>query len=152
MALPDELDLNRVSYTDGQLHELKHVTQMQLEHWNKLFQDTDRLRRHREGDRIAFEMLFEQCKRDMREIEGELRMRASGIRSSKKVKCVRGSGSKSPVAHQDGSISDQTSSAGGPEGDVNNPTPGRSTSNTVGSDHSGSAGPVISSPMDTSDT
>jgi hypothetical protein len=154
MALPDELDLNLSSYTDTQLRELHHVTRLQIEHWNKLFLDSDKLRRHREGDRIAFEMLFDQCKKDMVEIEGELRMRSAPAATAapKKVKCVRGSGSKSPIARHDGSISDKTSSAGGPESPLNDSTPRRSPSNTVSPDHSGDSGTVVGSQVDTSDT
>jgi hypothetical protein len=145
MALPDELDLNLSSYTEVQLRELLHVTRMQLEHWNKLFQDSDKLRRHREGDRIAFEMLFDQCKKDMLEIEGEIRMRAAAAGKPQKMKCVRGSGSKSPPANShDGQVSSQNT--------VDDSTPGRPPSNTVSPDYSGSSGSVVSSQVDTPDT
>lgn len=83
-----ELELS--TYTDSNLRELLSVTLAQVDHWNKLFQDSDKLKRHREGDRLAFQMLFDQCKKDVAVIETEIRSR------HQKVKVVKGSGRKSP--------------------------------------------------------
>lgn len=82
-----ELELS--TYTEQELRELLSVTLAQIDHWNKLFQDSDKLKRHREGDRIAFQMLFDQCKKDVFVIEETLR-------TKQKVKVVKGSGRKSP--------------------------------------------------------
>jgi hypothetical protein len=101
--MAESIDLELSTYTDQELRELLSVTLAQVEHWNKLFNNSDKLKRHREGDRIAFEMLFEQCKKDVVAIEQAIRQR-----TGQKVKVVKGSGRKSPeLPQQDGSLPHQ---------------------------------------------
>lgn len=155
----DSIDLDLSSYTDSELRELLTISLAQVDHWNKLFQNTDKITRHRESDRMAFDLLFDQCKKDVVAIEKELKVRGQ------KVKVVKGSGRKSPELDGSpqqscgakptglwsvGQISDQASTH---ETSVDSGTSGRSTAlQQQQADSSRSSGTVECTAVDSTDS